>query len=69
MVGLELKKTDSYKFDETLCLICQKQKDDELNSTADGQTQVRKVTEMSQDTATIRIYCVPKKNCFDYCTR
>ena len=55
MVGLELKKTDSYKFDETLCLICQKQKDDELNSTADGQTQVRKVTEMSQDTATIRI--------------
>ena len=55
MKGLQLTKTDSYKFDEILCIICQKQKDAEPNSTADGQTQVWKVTEISQDTVTIRI--------------
>ena len=55
MEGLQLKKTDSYKFDEPLCMTCQKQKDAKLNTTADGQTQFRKVTEISQDTVTIQI--------------
>ena len=44
MEGLQLKKTDNYKFDESFCMTCQKQKDAKLNTTADGQTQFRKVT-------------------------
>ena len=46
---LQLKKTLMYKCDETLCITCQKQKDTELTSTASGQTQVRKATEIYQD--------------------
>ena len=49
----KVKKTVSYKIDKNLCIICQKQKDTDLTSTANGQTQVKKwfkkAVEIQQD--------------------
>ena len=60
MEGLQLKKTVSYKYDETLSIICQKRKDTEPTSTANGQTQVRKAAEIYQDIVWDRLKSVDK---------
>lgn len=60
MEGLQLKKTVSYKYDETLSIICQKRKDTEPTSTANGQTQVRKAAEIYQDIVWDRLKSMDK---------
>ena len=61
MEGLKLKKLKyKYKFDETLCIICQKKKDTELTSTVNGQTQVRKAAKIYQDIVCGRLKPVNK---------
>ena len=48
MEELQLKKIVN-KFDETVSIICQKQKDTGLTSTANSQTGVREAAEIYQD--------------------
>ena len=60
MEGQQLKKNFSYKFDKTLCIICQKQKDTEITSPANGQTQVRKAADIYQDIVWDRLKSVDK---------
>ena len=45
MEGLQLKKIVN-KFDKSVSIICQKQKDTELTSTVNGQNHVRKAAEI-----------------------
>ena len=59
MEELQLKKIVN-KFDETVSIICQKQKDTGLTSTANGQTRVREAAEIYQDMVWVSLKSVDK---------